>query len=316
MSITIFSHADCARHDMGDEHPEAPERISQLRDQLIASGLDMFVVHEQAPLADIDQLKQTHTASYIDELVEKDHQLAKRLDDGEDDPGWWLDADTRMMPSSFKAALRAAGSAVAAVDEVLGSGNKRAFCAVRPPGHHAEKDGAMGFCILSNIVIAAHHALNQHDLERVVIVDFDVHHGNGTEDIVQGDNRIRFYSSYQSNFYPFPDQESAMPNVIHSPLPAGAKGDEFRLAVSSWLTDIDAFRPQLILISAGFDAHAEDPLAHLRLREADYAWITAELAMLANKHAAGRIVSMLEGGYNLSALGRSVAAHIKALVEN
>ncbi len=316
MSITIFSHTDCARHDMGDEHPESPRRIGHLCDQLIASGLNMFVVHEQAPLADIEQLKQTHTADYIDELVEKDQLLTERQDEGEDDPGWWLDADTRMVPGSFTAALRAAGAAVAAVDEVLGSGYKRAFCAVRPPGHHAEKDGAMGFCILSNVVIAAHHALNHHGLERVVIIDFDVHHGNGTEDIVQGDERIRFYSSYQSNFYPFPDKDNAMANITHTPLPAGAKGEEFRLAVSSWLTDIDAFQPQLIIISAGFDAHAEDPLGQLRLREDDYAWITAEMAKLANKHAERRVVSMLEGGYNLSALGRSVAAHIKALVEN
>lgn len=316
MSITLFSHADCELHDMGDEHPEAPERVGRIRDQLIASGLDMFVAYDQAPLADIEQLKQTHSAAYIDRLVEQDRILAQRAEQGEAQPSVQLDPDTLMMQHSWRAALRAAGAGIAAVDEVFDTSNRRVFCAVRPPGHHALRDAAMGFCILGNIAIAAHHALNNRGLERVVIVDFDVHHGNGTENIVEGDERIRLYSSYQGNFYPFPDISAAKPNVIHTPLERGSDGAVFRAAVTPWLLDIDAFAPQLILISAGFDAHAEDPLAQLKLREADYNWITTELVKLAEKHCQGRIVSMLEGGYNLSALGRSVVAHIKAMVEN
>lgn len=316
MSITLFSHADCEFHNMGDMHPEAPERLGQIRDQLIASGMDRFVAYDQAPLADIEQLKITHTPEYIDYLVEQDRRLAVRAEQGEEIPSVQLDPDTLMMQHSFKAALRAAGAGIAAVDEVFDTPNNRAFCAVRPPGHHALKDAAMGFCILGNVAIAAHHALNNRGLERVAIVDFDVHHGNGTENIVEGDERIRLYSSYQGNFYPFPDKDAARPNVIHTPLAAGTEGEAFREAVSAWLPDIDAFAPQLIIISAGFDAHIEDPLAQLRLRESDYNWITTELIALANKHSGGRIVSMLEGGYNLGALGRSVVAHIKALVEN
>jgi len=316
VSITLFSHSDCELHDMGDMHPEAPERVGQIRDQLIASGLDMFVAYDQAPLADIEQLKETHTPAYINHLVEQDRWLALQVEQGAVNPSIQLDPDTLMMQHSFRAALRAAGAGIAAVDEVLDTANKRAFCAVRPPGHHAVKDGAMGFCILGNVAIAAHHALNNRGLKRVVIVDFDVHHGNGTENIVEGDERIRLYSSYQGNFYPYPDKDAAKPNVIHTPLEAGTKGEQFREAVSGWFADIDAFAPELIIISAGFDAHVEDPLAQLRLRESDYNWITTELVKIADRHAAGRIVSMLEGGYNLSALGRSVVAHIKALVEN
>jgi len=316
MALTLFTHTDFELHNMGDSHPESPQRLSSIRQSLEAFAIDEIELNDKAPLAEIEQLKQTHQSAYIDNLVEKDGWLALRVKEGEVNPEVQLDPDTAMMQHTWKAARRAAGAGIAAVDAVLDTNNRRAFCAVRPPGHHALRDGAMGFCVLGNIAIAAHHALNQRGLKSVVIVDFDVHHGNGTENIVEGDERIRLYSSYQANYYPFPDISSAKPNVIHTPLERGSDGRVFRDAVISWFADIDAFAPELILISAGFDAHADDPLAQIKLREDDYNWITAELVQLADKHCQGRIVSMLEGGYDLSALGRSVVAHIKALAEN
>lgn len=316
MHVTIFSHPDCASHDMDPEHPEAPARLAQINDQLIASGLDMFLAYDSAEPAPLEILKQTHCTKYIDDLVAKDAQLQVQVQEGQTNPHYWLDDDTLMMPNTWRAARLGAGCAIAAVDEVLGQGNKRAFCAVRPPGHHARYDAAMGFCILANVSLAAHYALNHYHLSRVAIVDFDVHHGNGTEDIVQGDPQICFYSSYQADFYPFPDASSAQPNVMHTPLAMGTDGQGFREAVGAWFTHLHQFQPELIIISAGFDAHAEDPLAHLRLKEADYYWVTQQLAEIAEQYAKGRMISMLEGGYDLSALGRSVAAHIKALIEN
>ena len=316
MALTLFTHTDFELHNMGDNHPESPQRLASIRQSLEAFAIDEIELNDKAPLAEIEQLKQTHQSAYIDNLVEKDGWLALRVKEGEVNPEVQLDPDTAMMQHTWKAARRAAGAGIAAVDAVLDTNNRRAFCAVRPPGHHALRDGAMGFCVLGNIAIAAHHALNQRGLKSVVIVDFDVHHGNGTENIVEGDERIRLYSSYQANYYPFPDISSAKPNVIHTPLERGSDGLVFRDAVISWFADIDAFAPELILISAGFDAHADDPLAQIKLREDDYNWITAELVQLADKHCQGRIVSMLEGGYDLSALGRSVVAHIKALAEN
>ncbi len=320
MTLTVFTHTDFELHNMGDGHPESPLRLASIRQSLEALPSDELIFNDSAPVADIEQLKQTHQAAYIDNLVEKDGWLVLRVKEGEVDPEVQLDPDTAMMQHTWIAARRAAGAGIAAVDRVLdekAKGNKsRAFCAVRPPGHHALRDGAMGFCVLGNIAIAAHHALNNWGLKRVVIVDFDVHHGNGTENIVEGDERIRLYSSYQANYYPFPDISAAKPNVIHTPLQRGSDGAVFREALTPWFADIDAFAPELILVSAGFDAHAEDPLAQIKLHESDYTWITEELVKLADKHCGGRIVSMLEGGYNLSALGRSVVAHIKALIEN
>ena len=315
MFVTLFTHDDCSLHDAGSEHPESPARLSHISDQLIASGIDPFVAERSAPLVDIERLKQTHDDGYIDGLLEKSKELDQRKQEGEANPYLWLDGDTMMMSHSFRAARRAAGAAIAAIDEVMGGGNARVFASVRPPGHHAVKDGAMGFCLLSNVAIAAHYAISEYQLERIAIVDFDVHHGNGTEDIVQGNEKIHFYSSYQKNFYPFPSPELAKDNVTHTPLDSGSSGSDFRAAVTPWFEHMDSFRPQLIIVSAGFDAHIEDPLAHLRLREDDYYWITKKLVAAANDYSNGRIVSMLEGGYNLSALSRSVVSHIKALTE-
>lgn len=319
MALTVFTHPDFELHDMGDGHPESPLRLASIRQSLAGMASDELLFDDSAPFADIEQLKQTHQAAYIDNLVEKDGWLALRVKEGEVNPEVQLDPDTAMMQHTWTAARRAAGAGIAAVNRVLdeaADSDRRAFCAVRPPGHHALRDGAMGFCVLGNIAIAAHHALNNRGLKRVVIVDFDVHHGNGTENIVEGDERIRFYSSYQANYYPFPDISAAKLNVIHTPLQRGSDGTVFREAVTPWFTDIDAYAPELILISAGFDAHTDDPLAQIKLREADYQWITEELVKLADKHCDGRIVSMLEGGYDLSALGTSVVAHVKALIDN
>lgn len=316
MSLTIFSHVDCEEHNMGAGHPEQPNRVRQIESLRRALAKSSQVQFLDAPLIDIEQLKRTHTTEYIDDLVARDARLQSRLATGEPAPSDALDPDTLMMPKTWQAARRAAGAAIAAVDRVMEQKGSRAFAMVRPPGHHALKDHAMGFCILGNVAIAAHYALEQYGLERVAIIDFDVHHGNGTEDIVQGDPRIRLYSSYQKDFYPFPDIDSAQANVMHTPLTAGSKGRDFRRAVASWFDDLHQFKPQLLIVSAGFDAHKEDPLAQLCFDESDYSWITAELVKLADLYAQGRLVSMLEGGYNLDALSASVSAHLEQLLVN
>jgi acetoin utilization deacetylase AcuC-like enzyme len=229
----------------------------------------------------------------------------------------WLDGDTAMGPHSLKAALRAAGAAVLAVDLVMTGQADRAFCAVRPPGHHAERDRAMGFCLFNNVVIAAHHALTRHALQRVAIVDFDVHHCNGTEDIVAGDERILMCSTFQHPFYPNSGADCRAENVVNVPLQAGTDSAGFRRAVNDhWLGRLQAFAPELVLVSAGFDAHRADQIANLELVEDDYAWVTARLLEQANASAGGRIVSSLEGGYELQALANSVEVHLRAMLDD
>jgi acetoin utilization deacetylase AcuC-like enzyme len=225
-----------------------------------------------------------------------------------------LDPDTAMNPFSLRAALRAAGAVVYAVDLVLGGTTKTAFCSVRPPGHHAERERAMGFCFFNNVAVGAAHALEHHGLKRVCIADFDVHHGNGTEDIFRGDPRVLMVSTFQHPFYPYSGAEGGSPNMVNIPLPAYSGGERFRNAVSEhWVPAIDAFRPELLLISAGFDAHRDDDMASMSLIESDYAWVTNTLLDLATKYCDGRVVSVLEGGYELHALGRSVMTHLKVL---
>jgi acetoin utilization deacetylase AcuC-like enzyme len=225
-----------------------------------------------------------------------------------------LDPDTSMNPYSYPAALRAAGAAVLGVDLAMSGEVANAFCNIRPPGHHAERGRAMGFCIFNNVAVAAAHALAHHGLSRVAIADFDVHHGNGTEHIFCDDPRVMLCSTFQHPFYPYVGADSGNEHIVNVPLPAGTGGAEFREAVARhWLPALEAFRPELLLISAGFDAHRDDDMAMMRLVDADYAWVTGELMQVAARHAQGRIVSMLEGGYELNALGRSAAAHIKAL---
>ena len=305
MTISLISHPECALHDMGAHHPECPARLGAIQNQLISSGLDYVMLHQEAPRADREQLCRVHDPEYVEMVFAK----APAEDRA------WLDPDTSMNPHSLSAALHAAGAVVLGVDLVMSGQSKAAFCNVRPPGHHAEHDCAMGFCIFNNVAVGAAHALAAHRLERVAIVDFDVHHGNGTEDIFRDQPNVMFCSTFQHPFYPNTGAEVDSDHIVNVPLAAGADGQAFRSAVRShWLPKLESFKPELILVSAGFDAHLEDDIADLRLLESDFAWVTGEIKKIADNHAGGRIVSSLEGGYDLSALGRSVAAHIKALL--
>jgi acetoin utilization deacetylase AcuC-like enzyme len=289
---------------MGSHHPERPERLSAIEDQLIASGLDSFLTRFEAPLATDAQLSRVHPVEYV-----------QAIRDAAPSAGTvHLDPDTAMNPFTLRAALRAAGAAVMATDLVLTNKHPSAFCAVRPPGHHACRARPMGFCIFNNVAVAARHALDAHGLDRVAIVDFDVHHGNGTEDIFEGDEHVLMVSTFQHPFYPYSGTDSPASNMVNVPLSAGAGSREFRRAVSDdWLPALQEFRPQLVLFSAGFDAHAEDDMASLRFADSDYAWVTEQLKAVAERDAKGRMVSMLEGGYSLSALGRSAVQHIKVM---
>ena len=306
MTLGIISNTRCKLHEMGDSHPEQPARLDAIEDQLLDSGLEALVSRYKAPKVTREQLLAAHDARYI-ELV---YEVAP------EEGMIWLDGDTAMNPHSLAAAEYAAGAAVMGVDLVMQGEVGQVFCPVRPPGHHAVKRGAMGFCIFSNVAIAAYHAINHWQLERVAIVDFDVHHGNGTEDIVSGNDRILLCSSFQHPFYPGTGADTNVPNILNMPLPAGTDGATFRKVMKeSCLPRVQQFAPQLILISAGFDAHRADHLAMLNLVEDDYAWITRELMQLAALSAEGRIVSCLEGGYNLQALASSVEAHLRAMLD-
>jgi len=290
---------------MGPYHPECPERLDAISDRLIAAGLDGHLQHYVAPAATREQIARVHGARYIDEVEAASPETGLHF----------IDPDTALNPYSLQAARHAAGAVVKAVDLVMSGECATAFCAVRPPGHHAERSRAMGFCLFNNVAIGAVHACEIHGLERVAIVDFDVHHGNGTEEIFTGDPRVLMVSTFQHPLYPYSGLDNPSPLMVNMPLSAGSGGAEFRAAVTDhWLPAMDKYRPQLILISAGFDAHREDPLANLKLVEADYAWVTREILAVARKHARGRVVSSLEGGYGLSALGRSVAEHVRELV--
>jgi acetoin utilization deacetylase AcuC-like enzyme len=289
---------------MGSYHPESPLRLQAVEDQLIASGLINYLNHVDAPIAERVHLERVHTPEYIDSI----HAAVPRAGIHH------LDPDTAMNPLSLNAALRAAGAVVHAVDLVMTGKTITAFCSVRPPGHHAERSRAMGFCFFNNVAVGAAHALEHYGLQRVCIADFDVHHGNGTEDIFQRDRRVLMVSTFQHPFYPYSGTEGRSDRMVNIPLPAYTNGKRFRSAVTEhWIPAVEAFAPQLILISAGFDAHRDDDMASLGLVEADYAWVTQQMVALAEKHCRGRIVSVLEGGYELHALGRSVTAHLKVL---
>jgi acetoin utilization deacetylase AcuC-like enzyme len=289
---------------MGPDHPECPERITAIRDQLIASGLDALLAHHEAPAATVEQLARVHERRYVEAIEAASPSSGLR----------YLDPDTALNPHSVAAARHAAGAVVHGVDLVCGGAHHTAFCAVRPPGHHAESRRAMGFCVFNSVAVGAAHALAVHGLSRVAIVDFDVHHGNGTEEMFSDEPRVLMVSTFQYPLYPYSGVDNPAPNMVNVPLSAGSGGAEFRAAVSNrWLPALDAHEPELIIVSAGFDAHREDPLAGLAFTEDDYAWVTRELITVAKRHAQGRIVSSLEGGYALGALGRSVVAHVRAL---
>ncbi|WP_200949151.1 histone deacetylase family protein [Frateuria sp. Soil773] len=305
--MRLYTHSACLQHDPGPGHAESPSR---LRAVLQALDHDRFASLDrvEAPRATREQLLRVHTPAHLE-----------RIFAGEPADGTAaLDEDTAMSPGSLEAALRAAGACVAAVDAVLQGAVARAFCAVRPPGHHATPDRAMGFCLFNNVAVAAAHALAAHGLKRVAIADFDVHHGNGTQDVFAAEPRVLFLSSHQSPLYPdsgYEDEHGAG-NIVNGCLSPGADSLEFReLWDGLLLPRLHAFRPQLVLVSAGFDAHRNDPLADLRLGAEDYAWITGRLVELARQHAGGRLVSTLEGGYDLAALAASASAHVAALAE-
>ncbi len=308
MSTAFFTHPDCRRHDMGAGHPECPQRLDAIEDHLLATGLDIALTRHDAPLVDLKDVELAHTHHYVAELRDLLEQI-----EASGEPRA-LDPDTAANPGTWKAALRAAGAAVAATDAVLDGRAENAFCAVRPPGHHATRDEAMGFCFFNNVAVAARHALDVRGLERVAVIDFDVHHGNGTEDILAGDDRVLMVSFFQHPLYPYSGAVPKGTNMLNLPIPPYTRGGELReLIEANWMPALDAFRPQMIFISAGFDAHREDDLGQLGLVEADYEWITMRIKDMAERHAKGRIVSCLEGGYNLSALARSVAAHLRVL---
>jgi acetoin utilization deacetylase AcuC-like enzyme len=298
-----ITHDACRRHEMGEGHPECPERLDAIADHLLATGVLNLLVPHEAPRATTTQLERAHSAAYVDEI------MAAAPGEGY----LHLDPDTAMNRHTLEAALRAAGAVVLATDLVTGDMATRAFCAVRPPGHHATRSQAMGFCFFNSIAVGVRHALAL-GLERVAVVDFDVHHGNGSEDILAGDARVLMVSTFQRDLYPFSGGEPLGANMANVGLPAGATGAALREAFEGiWKPRLDAFQPQLIFISAGFDAHRADDMGGLRWVEDDYAWITRRLVEVAERHCRGRIVSSLEGGYNLFHLARSVAAHVKEL---
>ncbi len=305
MTTGFYTHADCSLHEMGADHPECPQRLAAIEDRLIAAQIAPWLErHDDAPPASLESLERAHAALYISDLKQR----------GDFEQGHeWIDADTLMNPHTWQAALRAAGAAISATDAVIDGHLHNAFCSIRPPGHHATRNQAMGFCFLGNVAVAARHALDVRGLERVAIVDFDVHHGNGTQNIFHGDARALMVSFFQHPFYPYTGLD-AEPNMLNVPVPAYTKGDAVRRIVAEqWLPRLRAFAPQMLFISAGFDAHREDDMGQMGLVEADYAWITRQLVDFAETQCEGRIVSCLEGGYNLSALGRSVAEHVRVL---
>jgi acetoin utilization deacetylase AcuC-like enzyme len=306
MATAFITHPDCLKHDMGRGHPEQPARLTAIEDQLAASGVAKHLKRYEAPLATDEQLARVHPVEYVHAVREAAPQSGTVH----------LDPDTAMNPYSLNAALRAAGAGVLAVDLVFEKKFSSAFCGVRPPGHHACVARPMGFCIFNNVAVAARHAVHEHGIERVAIIDFDVHHGNGTEDVFENDPNVLMASTFQHPFYPYSGTDSPASNMVNIPLAAGAGSRQFKEAVTKhWLPALDKFKPELVMFSAGFDAHAEDPLAMLELADEDYAWVTQQVKGVAERHAEGRIVSMLEGGYALGALGRSVVQHVRVLAD-
>ena len=291
---------------MGSYHPESPERLNAISDHLIAQGLDSYFSYHDAPQASFQQLKRVHAAAHLERLKRASPELGIVH----------LDPDTAMNRYTWQAALRAAGAGVLAVDLVMAGEVENAFCAVRPPGHHAERSSAMGFCFFNNIAVAAAHALVAHQLSRVAVVDFDVHHGNGTEDCFKGDSRVLMVSIFQHPLYPYSGAVPKGTNMVNVPVPPYTRGAAVRETIDAmWMPRLEEFRPQMIFVSAGFDAHREDDLGQMGLVEADYEWITRRIVDVARRHAEGRVVSCLEGGYHLSALARSVAAHLRVLAD-
>ncbi|MGA8393035.1 MAG: histone deacetylase family protein [Burkholderiaceae bacterium] len=310
-----FTHPDCRKHEMGRGHPECPERLDAIDDRLRATGLRDSLERLEADPASLTDIELAHGRMYVAGLRGLSDVLREEIEAG-GPTHTQVDPDTSLNIHTWDAALRAAGAALAATDAVMAGDLDNAFCAVRPPGHHACRDSAMGFCFFNNVAIAAKYALERHGLKRVAIVDFDVHHGNGTEDIVAGDERILMVSFYQHPFYPVGGSKSNAANLVNLPVPAYTRGMDVReLIEMAWMHRLEAHRPEMIFISAGFDAHRDDDLGQMGLVEQDYVWMTHRIMDVARRHAKGRIVSCLEGGYNLGALARSVEEHVRAMAE-
>ena len=305
MATALITHPDCARHEMGDGHPESPQRLRSVLKALETSGLAPRLLAREAREASSEELERVHSKEYVDAIFE-----------AAPDKGYaFLDPDTSMNTASLSAALHAAGAVAMATDMVMSGEVANAFCAVRPPGHHATPARPMGFCIFNNVAVGAMQAIEAHGLERVCVLDFDVHHGNGTEDAFHEDPRVMLCSTFQHPYYPYSGADSGNEHIINVPLPAMTDGAGFRAAVERfWLPALERHRPQLVFVSAGFDAHRDDPLAYLKLGDEDYRWVTEWLLDVAKRHAGGRVVSTLEGGYNVDALGRCVVEHVSAML--
>jgi acetoin utilization deacetylase AcuC-like enzyme len=309
-----FTHKDCWRHEMGNGHPECPQRLDAIEDRLLITGLDQALERREATAASMADMELAHGRMHLASLRGLSDGLRDDIAAGGPTHAQ-VDPDTSINIHSWDAILMAAGAAIDATDAIMAGEMVNAFCAVRPPGHHATRNQAMGFCFVNNVAVAAKYALERHGLKRVAIIDFDVHHGNGTEDIVAGDERILMCSFYQHPYYPAWDHATA-PNLVNLPVPAYTKGMEIRELIDMmWMPRLDAHKPQMLFISAGFDAHREDDMGQLGLVEQDYIWITQRIKDVAQRHAQGRIVSCLEGGYDLSSLARSVEAHIRVLAD-
>jgi Deacetylases, including yeast histone deacetylase and acetoin utilization protein len=310
-----FTHPDCKKHEMGPGHPECPERLDAIEDRLLVTGLDVALERYEAPPAALADIELAHPRLHIAALRGLHDWLREDLEAG-GPPYSQIDPDTSINAYTWPAALRAAGAAIAATDAVMAGEIENAFCAVRPPGHHATRDKAMGFCFFNNVAIAAKYALQRYNLQRVAVVDFDVHHGNGTEDILAGDPRALMVGIFQHPFYPYSGEHPAGPNMLNVPVPAYTRGMEIREVIDiTWMPRLEEFKPELIFVSAGFDAHREDDMGQLGMTEQDYAWITMRIKDVARRFSKGRIVSCLEGGYALSALARSVEAHLRVLAD-
>jgi acetoin utilization deacetylase AcuC-like enzyme len=305
MTLLYYTHPDCLEHEMTPGHPERPDRLRAIQRYLDASGLAQELRGETAPLIEPEMLTRVHTPGHIAALAAADPETGLVA----------VDPDTSIGPGSLRAGQLAAGAVVAAVDAVLAHPDTRAFCAVRPPGHHAEADASMGFCLYNSIALGAVRALAHPEISRVAILDFDVHHGNGTVDIFKDNPAVLVCSSFQHPFYPYRYSDIERENIVNTPLAAGAGGAEFRRRIEmDWLPALERHKPELILVSAGFDAHKLDPLASLELDESDFRWVTDLIVAAASNYASGRLVSALEGGYDLDALARSVHAHVESLV--
>ncbi|MEI6802880.1 MAG: histone deacetylase family protein [Burkholderiales bacterium] len=310
-----FTHGDCRKHEMGGGHPECPQRLDAIEDRLLISGVGDALERREAPQAPVADIELAHGRMHVAALRGLTDGLREEIEAGGPTHAQ-IDPDTSINVHTWDAALRSAGAVIAATDAVLVGELENAFCSIRPPGHHACRDKAMGFCFFNNVAIGALYALERHGLKRVAIVDFDVHHGNGTEDIVAGNDGVLMVSFYQHPFYPEGGSRSNASNLVNVPVPAYTKGQQVReLVETHWMPRLEAFEPELIFISAGFDAHREDDMGQMGLVEQDYAWITERMRSVARRHCHGRIVSVLEGGYDLGALGRSVEAHIRVLAD-